>query len=793
MRNLFRSTLTLAAMLLLSQTAISQTRESDSAFRARILGDSVQIARGGDMTPSQWIAQNKALLIRTESRALAGFDTSFMAIEYPRLLSTFTLTERDFTANKDALRLRYMKDIRAKLIQIRDQVEAWAKRITTVNAEIMDAHLSLKEIQNDSLMRMNNIDDRVWRAYRPEFDSIQRWTAKVDQAMSDRMEGYVNIENRLNSLSFLAAETLVRVNSAIREEESSYFTPQHPPIWKVNGSTYPEGLGHVFMKTLRVSLDALAFYGKHAYIRAILFRIFILCITLLPVWYFKRINKEKKGPSDTLQHRFLHKHTAKAASTFGLVLAPFIFVNSPMIFTEVILVTLAITTSMIFLAEHPEVNKRAYLSILCTFILLKLFHLFTEVTMAGRLLTTASIVLLIPFWTLIKGIPKIGFRKKVLPWLVTWVTVALLILGWGLTIFGLYRLGRSLIIASLTSFFFAVVLHIGVYALVDFVMILSDLYNRRDSVSKIRIENVYDKLVRLFTIPAFLFWIWALFLNTNSVDFLSDQLESMASYTISFGDFSLRMGSALIFMTCLVIAFYIAGLLQGLFYEEHRDDALSTDKTSVGSYVILFRLLIIGAGFIVGMIAAGIPLSNINLIIGALGVGIGFGLQNIVGNLVSGVILAFEKPIYVGDVIEMDGIKGKVSEIGIRATTLDIAEGSQYIIPNAELISKNMKNWTLASKAIRVETQVSTAISNDPEKVLVLLRESVTGSKTTSRTRPPKISLREIKAQSMIFGLQFWVDDIQASDAARTEVLKTVHAAFAQEGITYPKPEKNDD
>jgi potassium-dependent mechanosensitive channel len=274
---------------------------------------------------------------------------------------------------------------------------------------------------------------------------------------------------------------------------------------------------------------------------------------------------------------------------------------------------------------------------------------------------------------------------------------------------------------------------------------------------------------------------------------LSDQLEAISNITIGFGDFSLQLGSTLIFLVSLVASFYIASLLKGLFYEEHRENASASDKTSVGSYVILFRLLIIGAGFIVGMIAAGIPLSNINLIIGALGVGIGFGLQNIVGNLVSGVILAFEKPIYVGDIIEMDGVKGKVSEIGIRATTVDVSEGSQYIIPNAEFITKNMKNWTLANKAMRIDTQVSTGLENDPDKIIRLLQESVRDTGAASRTRAPKITLREIRHNALVFGLQFWVDDIQHGDDARTEVLRKVHAAFAAEHVTYPRPEKNED
>jgi potassium-dependent mechanosensitive channel len=110
--------------------------------------------------------------------------------------------------------------------------------------------------------------------------------------------------------------------------------------------------------------------------------------------------------------------------------------------------------------------------------------------------------------------------------------------------------------------------------------------------------------------------------------------------------------------------------------------------------MLLLRLFVISTGLIIAMIVAGIDLSKVNLIIGAMGVGIGFGLQNIINNVVSGLILAFERPIYVGDIIEIDNVKGKVTDIGLRATTIDTMEGAEFIVPNGELINKKMKNWT---------------------------------------------------------------------------------------------------
>src|SRR6185437_8463036 len=133
------------------------------------------------------------------------------------------------------------------------------------------------------------------------------------------------------------------------------------------------------------------------------------------------------------------------------------------------------------------------------------------------------------------------------------------------------------------------------------------------------------------------------------------------------------------------------------------DKAVVTGKrSSLNSVILLIRLAIWTVGFLIAVAAAGIPLDRVSIMIGALGVGIGFGLQNIVNNLVSGVILAFERPIQVGDAIEVGTRFGTVKEIGIRSSKLTTVEGSEVIVPNGDLLSQHIVNWTLSSHYRRV-------------------------------------------------------------------------------------------
>ena len=121
---------------------------------------------------------------------------------------------------------------------------------------------------------------------------------------------------------------------------------------------------------------------------------------------------------------------------------------------------------------------------------------------------------------------------------------------------------------------------------------------------------------------------------------------------------------------------------------------------------------------------AGVELSKLTVLTGAIGVGLGFGLQNIVNNFVSGLILLFERPVHIGDTVDVGGLVGKVRRIGARSSTVVTFEGAEVIVPNSNLISNQVINWTLSSAWRRVDIPVYVAYGTDPEKVLGLLVEA---------------------------------------------------------------------
>ncbi|MBV8586500.1 MAG: mechanosensitive ion channel [Verrucomicrobia bacterium] len=194
-----------------------------------------------------------------------------------------------------------------------------------------------------------------------------------------------------------------------------------------------------------------------------------------------------------------------------------------------------------------------------------------------------------------------------------------------------------------------------------------------------------------------------------------------------------------------------------------------------------YTILLIG--FLVALGALGIDLTKVTILAGAFSVGIGFGLQNVINNFVSGLILLFERPIKVGDVIEVGGNMGEVRRIGIRASVLRTADGSEVIVPNGSLISNQVTNWTLSDRKRAVEVSVNVAANADPVKVVNLLKSTAAAHEGVAKDPSPDAFVTNLSPSAVTFQLRFWTDQHQQWVTLRSELLLAVSEALAREKI----------
>jgi small-conductance mechanosensitive channel len=207
--------------------------------------------------------------------------------------------------------------------------------------------------------------------------------------------------------------------------------------------------------------------------------------------------------------------------------------------------------------------------------------------------------------------------------------------------------------------------------------------------------------------------------------------------------------------------------------------------------LLLIRISIITIGVLLAFAAAGIPMDRLAIILGALSVGIGFGLQSLINNLVSGLILAFEKPINVGDVVEFGGQSGTMKSIGFRSSIITTWEGADVIIPNGNLLNEQMINWTMGNSSRRVEIVTGVAYGTDLEKTKKLLLDLLAADKRIVAFPKPSVLIKELNSGAIELRVLFWIEHYSTWIQTKSDMIETIDEAFKKEGIKIPNPSQD--
>jgi len=194
-------------------------------------------------------------------------------------------------------------------------------------------------------------------------------------------------------------------------------------------------------------------------------------------------------------------------------------------------------------------------------------------------------------------------------------------------------------------------------------------------------------------------------------------------------------------------------------------------------------------GFLIAVSTAGLDLQKLTILVGALGVGIGFGLQNIVNNFVSGLILLFERPVKVGDIINIDQDWGTITRIGLRSTIFETFDNSEIIVPNADLVAQKVTNWTFTSKMTRIILPVGVVYGSPLEKVLEILNKAAKEHPEVLSNPAPNSIFEGFGNSSIDFKLRFWVRTIDERLRIRTEVAVIIDRLFREEDIEIAFPQ----
>ncbi len=387
--------------------------------------------------------------------------------------------------------------------------------------------------------------------------------------------------------------------------------------------------------------------------------------------------------------------------------------------------------------------------------------------------------------------PRLGTWWGRVIWVGVRVAVIILGISLGANLLGYVKLSQFLAVAFIYSTFVA----ISVFTAVRVFTILLTVGLRSPLAERFAAVRLHREAVARWA-PRVLRWIGVFIWSTAALQLLGlldatkAALQKFLDFQIAGSASGIRLGSLFGFFLILSAGYAIASSIRFLFREEilgrfQMSRGLPELISSIAYYLLL--LLVALAAISVG----GIELNKFTVLTGAFGVGVGFGLQNIINNFVSGLILQFERPIHIDDIIEVDTSLGKVSRIGIRSSTIQTFQGAEVIIPNATLISSKVINWTLSESQRRRELPVGVAYGSDPNQVLELLRDAANKHELVLSKPAPMVYFKGFGDSSLDFELHFWVMQENNGLLITSEVALNVMKALTDAGIEIPFPQRD--
>jgi small-conductance mechanosensitive channel len=626
----------------------------------------------------------------------------------------------------------------------------------------------------------------------PVLQSVQNVVDSVERTRQATETGRA----RVSALQTGVFEQAIRVRTALSSIEQgenqalrSLFVRDSPPIWRLQTSLATEWEEHGG-ESFSLQRKASAAFIKRLPFTLLVHAVFVVLMATALHWIRHKIGKVAEEKPDLQRVLPILDLPVSTAFALSILIVPFVYAQAPRLIqalmgTVILIPSVLILRRLMLRASYPILNAlvllvfvgqlrilAASLPVLARFIFLGqvlgatvfLVWVLRRWHLPAEAVETSGLI-----WRTIRAIAKIGL--VLLP-------VALLA-----NIFGYVNFGNLFGIVFFRSVYIAAVLY-TVIRIIEGLIIVA-LHVR--PLGSSRVVNLHRPMLqrrvcRLLEFVAFLFWLNLLLNFFGLRDSLIASMEAALSANIAIGSFNITPGHILAFLITVWASFLISKFLRFLLEEDvYRHLNLARGIPYAISTMLHYAILLVG--FFVALGALGIDLTKVTILAGAFSVGIGFGLQNVINNFVSGLILLFERPIKVGDVIEVGGNVGEVTRIGIRASVIRTVDGSEIIVPNGSLISSQVTNWTFSDRKRAVELSVNAAGGTDPQRVVELLKSTAAAHTGVAKEPSPQVYVTNFSAGAITFQLRAWIDRYEDLARLRSDLSLEVNNALAREKI----------
>ncbi len=688
------------------------------------------------------------------------------------------------------LQMEELFNLRQELLQINQRL----KRLQ----EMLVPRSQMLEERREELARM----EALWRvtyqslaaqdapaSTRDLIRSIQQKIEETVKELRTCRPVLLTVQNRISEQLIAADIMLPRIHEALDEIRKRLLTIDSEPLWRaiLSGKTNISMDEAIRRFTLHRLMPLLDYLTEHRW------RLWLhLLISFFLIWLSLTVSRRSRrwsdpGGEDQKSPEAL-RHPVAAALVVSLMLSFLIYPNAPLVLYRMPMLLLVFPLSRVVSGALSREERSSFYFLAALYVLRRLDLLIASSELPYRifLLALSGFGLFGALW----GV-RVDLRAShsgIGPW--RKARLQLLRLGAAVLVGSLLSnlagnvtLAELLANACIGSAFAGAALFAAVMSLEGFLYPLFHSPAARWSLAIREQSSTFQRRVpSLIHMGALIIWVWVTLLMLGLSKPFLDTILAVLARQWSFGQLSFSLGGILLFLVIISVSVWMAHWVA--FISEK--DILSRLKLPQGipaTVSMLIRNGIVVLGILLALASAGVQWSQVVLIASAVGVGIGLGLQHLVASFIAGLILIFERPIRVGDTVEVGKVFGMVTRIGLRSSIIRVPDGSEVICPNNRLISEDLLNWTLSDRLRRVEIQVGVALGSDPHAVLTILKKAACETAGVLPKPEPEAILKSYGESSMIFLLRcFTTCDrwVETGSAASVRIDKELQDAGIQ-------------
>jgi small-conductance mechanosensitive channel len=764
--------------------------------RIKVFGDSEQRKKLRAFTEDtiaskqdETIELTKRLLLEAQNYLENGLDTAGLTTELNKIKYWYDITSDGVFTNTGTMQThanletsyKIMRELLTRMTERKSSLDEYYKTLVGLRNTI-------DSLYTEDILYEFSSDSAVLMRYAERLAVVLQEIQPIDSSLKKTLISISDMQPTVNRMVNRLSSSIEQIGAFQKEIASTQF---HRETSNLGGPVkYVRRFGEIINFSLSKGWLSLFFYVRNEIGKIVLLLVLIIACTIFLANLKRALAKQNLLHKNSREQSVL-KYPFLSALVVVLNAFQFAFIDPPFVFTALIWILSGISLTIILKNVVAKYWMLAWLALFFLFLVACFDGLILQASRPERWMMLAlSVAGIVCGSTIILRGHRNEIKEKSFIYFIGLVVIMQItsILN---NSYGRYNLAKT----CLTAGFYSVVLAILFFWTLQFIdqalAQAARVYNKPDKkLFTFNFERAGGKAPAIFYVLLFAGWFVLFARNFYAYKLISVPIKNFFIQKRTIGEFSFSIGNVFEFFLILYISGLISRVISFFASGKPLEHNVTDRKGGIGSWLLIVRISVIIIGVLVAFAAVGIPMDRLTIILSALSVGIGFGLQNLVNNLVSGLIISVEKPVNVGDLVEISGQSGRVKSIGFRSSILTTAAGADVVIPNGEVLNQHLVNWTRESASRSIDVPVGVAYGTNLDHAIKILEDIPAKDERILLVPKPNVVIRQFNSSSIDMQLSFWVKNITDTAEVKSDILLAIDRAFKENSIKIPLPQQ---